>query len=1663
MGSVGRLSGIQLLLVALVAFSSLNNPAAGEQLEVMSAPNLMRVGTAVNIFFEIQDCSRQDNINVPVLVKNHPTKTTTLASTSVTLTRAGKYQGFAKVKVSSEGFSTDPKVKQYVTLQAMFPGKTLEKVVLVSFQSGYIFIQTDKTIYTPSSNVRYRIFALTPGMEPVERGRATQTESSVIIEIMTPGDIVVKSDTVSLTSGIKSEIYELPAIVSEGQWKVVGKFQSNPQQSFFSEFEVKEYVLPSFEVKLSAGKPFFYVDSDALTIAIKATYVFGEEVDGTAYVVFGFIDAKSEKKVFPKSLQRVPVQKGRGQVTLNKEHITQTFSNINELVGNSIYVAVSVLTGSGGEMVEGELRGIKIVTSPYTISFKRTPKFFKPGMSFDVLVEVLNPDESPAPNIPVEVTPGDVKGTTAGTGLARLTVNTLADLKILEIRAKTKVEDLTENRQASAYMVAKPYETRSQSYLHISVETTAVEINQYIKVTFLLSKPEQNDITYLILSRGQLVKHFRYENNRQRQISQMVQFTKDMLPSFRIVAYYHTSSNELVSDSIWVDVQDICMGTLNLEVEGAAASYEPRKSFKLVITGDPGATVGLVAVDKSVYVLNNKHRLTQKKIWETVEKYEPGCTAGGGQNSMKVFYDAGLMLQTGSLSGTLDRTESGCPSSSRRKRASTIMDVRTSLLSEYQEKTEKECCLDGMRDVPVSYTCERRSEYIVDDSACSKAFLHCCLEMKKHQDENKEEVLQLARSEADDAYMDSDEIVSRTNFPESWHWTDIILGPCPENEKNCKTTKSEQFVALPDSITTWQLTGISLSRTHGICVADGLEVKVWKPFFIDLRLPYAAVRGEQLEIKAILHNYNFEEITVRVELKEEPGACSAAYKKGWFRQEVRVGARTTRSVPFIIIPMKDGEVRIEVKGVVKNSYHGDGVAKYLRVVPPGVLMKNSFNVTLDPAKKGQGGTQRETIRSAIPETDMIPNTPTNTLISLTGIEQLSSLFENSISGQSMGSLIKEPKGCGEQNMIGMTLPVIATIYLDKTNMWEDVGFEKRNTALKHIKTGYETQLKYRLNDGSFAIFPRRKPTTWLTAYVAKVFAMSYKLVVIDSNVICGAIKFLILNTQQPDGVFKEIGRVYEKHMIGDVGGVDSDASMTAFCLIAMQESQSLCSQTVNSLLNSRQKAVTYLERQITRLTNPYAVAMASYALANENKLNKQALYKFASQDRSHWPVRKGHIYTLEATAYALLALVKAQDFENAKNIVRWLSQQQKGGGGYGSTQATIMVYQAVAEYWTNAKEPQYSLDVDILLPGRSLVDKYKINRANHYQTRSSKFDGINKDVEVTAKGTGEAVFRMVSLYYAMPINQETGCEMFDLKLDLKPEKIEENQRIYKLTIEILYKNKDKSSSMTILDIGLPTGYTFNQNDLNALSSGKYPLISKYETDKLLSEKGSLMIYLNSVTNTRPEEVAFRIEQTMKVGVLQPAAVSVYEYYNRKHCVKYYRPERQSGELLRLCTRDECICAEENCSKQKKENIDNDQRTNKACESSSTSKIDFVYKVKVEDFSDGLNTDIYRMRVLHGIKVGSKDQAPLGQLRTFLSYQHCREALDLRVGKDFLIMGSSSDIHKDENNAYQYVLGENSWIEYWPTRIECQMYQHRPTCVGMEELQDQIETFGCQMK
>uniref|UniRef100_A0A671NRI1 Complement C3-like n=1 Tax=Sinocyclocheilus anshuiensis TaxID=1608454 RepID=A0A671NRI1_9TELE len=1537
-------------------------------LHVLSAPNLLRVGSSEKLFVEAQDYTGGD-LNVRIIVKNHPKKNLDILSKSVTLTAANNFQILTDIKIPDDQnlFSDDPLEKQYVYLQAQFPSITLEKVVLLSFQTGYLFVQTDKPIYTPASTVNYRIFSLTPDQHPFDG-------IFIAVDIMNPQGITLDRDQFQPRQGIRTENFALPELASAGIWKLIAKYTNTPQKNFTTEFEVMEYVLPSFEVTLNPHKSFFYVNEHSLTVDISAKYLFGNKVRGTAFVVFGVID--NEKKIsISASLQRVQIIDGEGAATLKRQMIKENFPDIQQLVGNSLYISASVLTETGSEMVEAHKKGIQIVTSPYTILFKRTPHFFKPGMPFDVSVYVTNPDQTPAKNVEVEVSPGGVGGRTRANGIAKVTVNTPGGSSTLEINAKTKDPQISDEQQAVRKMTAHAYipKSGSNNYLHIGIDAAELQIGDQMKVNLNLGNSPgviKQDFTYMILSKGQIVQVERFKMTGQSLVTLSLSVTKEMVPSFRFVAYYHLGSSEVVSDSVWVDMKDTCMGTLKVEVKDPTL-YGPGDKLSLKITGDPGAKVGLVAVDKGVYVLNDKNRLTQTKIWDIIEKHDTGCTAGGGRDSMGVFTDAGLMFESNTAGGTNTRTNIECPVPSKRKRrAQSLLQVTTTLAGQYSGDLKK-CCVDGFQDNKLGYSCERRALFIVDEDECVKAFLHCCKEMQRHKADFAEKEFFLARSEEDDFDEELGEVMVRTQFPESWLWEEIDL---PLSNK-CLQTE----IFLKDSITTWQITAISLSKTLGMCVADPYEITVRKDFFIDLKMPYSAVRNEQLEIKAVLHNYSSQKLkTVQIRFKTSEGICSSASKKQKGRVTVSVGPMSSIAVPLIIIPMELKEQWIEAEAYSSNR--NDAIRKNLKVV-----------VSL-PCQRGS---QVVSMRSDIPRRK-VPNTPASTVITVIG-----------------------------ENLI----------------------------ALSFSEARYQRELTFRKADGSYGAWIHVPSSTWLTAYVAKVFAMASDLIVIEENVICSALTWLATKKQMPDGAFKEDAPVYHSEMVGNVRGKDADASLTAFVLITMQEGSKICARSVSNLQSSMNRAINYLLLRVHSLTSTYAVAMTSYALAHAGKLNKDILksHSSKSKDGIFWQVPGEHHHSLEATGYAVLALVMAKDFESAGLAVRWLGKQQSRYGGYGTTQATIMVFQAVAEYRIQVKKADINLNLELAVQERKEKTRIAIRSSNLHLSRSDKFD-ITRNFNITAQGTGVAMLSVFSVYYALPEEKDSECNAFDLSVQMDKESAvsyDGASESYQITIEYI------SSTMSILDIGLLTGFKVDEHDLSKLSSGKDKYIQSFELNKELSERGSLILYIDKVSNKEKERVVFRMHKINEVGMLQPAGVTVYEYNAPdKRCVKFYHPHKKDGSLNRLCHEDLCQCAEENCSLQKNEHIDEENREEKACER----EVEYVYKTRVLEMGFSLHADIYNMTIEQVLKEGS-DTDVEGNMRSFMAHPFCREFLKFEKGKTYLIMGQTKTLPRI-GGKLRYHLGEDTWIEYWPTDKEGQTPKHRTKYIGITALADKLIRFGC---
>ncbi|KAL0159936.1 hypothetical protein M9458_043661, partial [Cirrhinus mrigala] len=136
----------------------------------------------------------------------------------------------------------------------------------------------------------------------------------------------------------------------------------------------------------------------------------------------------------------------------------------------------------------------------------------------------------------------------------------------------------------------------------------------------------------------------------------------------------------------------------------------------------------------------------------------------------------------------------------------------------YSDKLEQRCCVDGMREIPMPYSCYRRSLYITEDWSCVLAFLRCCAEYRGEElgvvtrpTTTTTKGARMFRAAGvvrvkgvlwaivvlkvgtptlnlkvedlgEDDLADLEDIYVRTKFFESWLWTDIILPSVPKTD-----------------------------------------------------------------------------------------------------------------------------------------------------------------------------------------------------------------------------------------------------------------------------------------------------------------------------------------------------------------------------------------------------------------------------------------------------------------------------------------------------------------------------------------------------------------------------------------------------------------------------------------------------------------------------------------------------------------------------------------------------------------------------------------------------------------------------------------------------------------------------------------------------------------
>lgn len=149
---------------------------------------------------------------------------------------------------------------------------------------------------------------------------------------------------------------------------------------------------------------------------------------------------------------------------------------------------------------------------------------------------------------------------------------------------------------------------------------------------------------------------------------------------------------------------------------------------------------------------------------------------------------------------------------------------------------------------------------------------------------------------------------------------------------------------------------------------------------------------------------------------------------------------------------------------------------------------------------------------------------------------IKSHFKGDILGGSVKNfekLIRMPDGCGEQNMVNFVPNIVILDYLRSTNQLTPAVETK---AMKFMDAGYQRELSYKHEDGSFSAFGKRDKSgsTWLTAFVARSFIQASKYIQVEQRIINEALDWLS-RTQAPNGSFPENGYVFSAEMQGESG------------------------------------------------------------------------------------------------------------------------------------------------------------------------------------------------------------------------------------------------------------------------------------------------------------------------------------------------------------------------------------------------------------------------------------------------------------------------------------------------------------------------------------------------
>ncbi|KAM6418037.1 alpha-2-macroglobulin-like protein 1 isoform 2-T2 [Pluvialis apricaria] len=1310
--------------------------------------------------------------------------------------------------------------------KVLFEGR---RKVLVKPQKNVILVETDKVLYRPGETVKFRIVNLDEDLKVIKN------EYSQIWLEDPEYNRIAEWLNVKSRHGIVDLSFPLASEALLGEYTI-----SVGQDTAQKTFNVDEYVLKKFEINIE-HPPFIATADEEFQLKVCGKYTYGKPVEGKIDITFvtlsQFLEGNLSSSTEMRKQNSGTNKNGCAAFTVKTETL-----ELSETDSYIVVIGKMVEDGTGAETTEKV--GIPIATRMKSIEFINLHSFYKRGLPYTGKMfchSVQSPLRNETVYLTVDINDEEthLSFLTDENGEVHFSLDTtswngtLVSLKGTYNLGNDDEQDSSESDSGveDSFHWLKAFYSESNSFLEIKARNDVMtcEQEQEVQVDYILdrnklsSEADHIDFYYLVIAKGKIlfsgekrVPILQHEN-LQGSFSLNLTIGNDFLPDIKLLLYAVFLDGEVVADVEEFEVEKCFRHRVALDF--SHKEEIPGSKVSLDLKAAPGSLCSVQAVDRSV-LLKKNNTLTANTLYEKV--FDDSFTIGGRgfPYHLEDFEAYPCLPQQSSLH---KKTQMGAPWYQSDADVFNLFKIlRMKILTNTRIKKPVSCMRPDFE----------KKMYSGKDGAVENHVSHG--ESPPRSDNTKKPK-------------------PRAHFPETWIWDLVSIGD--EGQASLQVT-------VPDTITEWNANTFCVADT-GFGFSPLTTLRVFQPFFVDLSLPYSVIQGETFSLKATVFNYLKDCIQVHTTLTETPELKVDACPGCQFTSCLCYNEAKT--FEWNVTATRLGKVNVTVSSVAEDSHdlcdnriavtplqgERDTVIKPLLVKPGGVLQEKTQNAFLCAADN----TVSEEFSLTLPAEV------------LEGSGRATFSVIGDIMGpalQNLDQLLDLPFGCGEQNMVQFAPNIFILQYLNKTRQLDP---EIEDKALKFLTIGYQRQLLYKHDDGSYSAFGKadNQGNTWLTAFVARSFGQASSHIYINKDHVHSALLWLQKH-QLPSGCFQSVGKLFNNDL---KGGVADTISLTAYVAATLVE---LHLEKNDTMVDN---ALHCLKNITLHKTNLYVKALMAYVftLTKDTEMREQLLDMLEKETElltSHSSSEESSSSIIETVAYILLAHVSKPDLAfneaSVSKLVHWLSGRRNAFGGFASTQDTVVSLQALAQY--AALIPQEIEHVKVTVKGKEASPlQFHVHRNNKLVLHQASLHAVPGLYTVQATGSG-CVYVTTTLYYNTPPPKTE--EVFVLDVETVPRECHGVRKQLDIHVSVSYVGDRETSNMALVEVEMLSGFIPVKSSVKELE--KISLVKKTETnpDKVtiyLEELGEISLKLN-----------ISVEQDVEVQNLKAAIVHIYDYY-----------------------------------------------------------------------------------------------------------------------------------------------------------------------------------------